>query len=108
MGGGTALRRLVSPAPRGHSECRSLGCPLWFSMVYTVSVVCWAAQECYGPWGVTVVLGVNPGQAAHTCRGRRVALGYTQETREQAIHNSLSYRNCGIRPGERGPRPSGR
>jgi len=81
MGGGTALRRLVSPAPSGHSECRSLGCPLCFRMVSTVSVVCWAAQECYGHWGVTVVLGVNPGQAAHTCRGRRVALGYTQEAR---------------------------
>ena len=69
-------------------------------------------------WGATAIVGVNPGQAAHTCWGRHGVLGYAQEDLGNVAHNILYYRNCGIRHGEHGrvletwfivgPWPSGR
>ncbi len=98
MGVGAPVRGLVSTAPGGTPGCRSLG-GLWH-------------------WGATAIGGVNPGQAAHTCWGRHVVLGYAQDDLGHAVHNILYYRNCGIRHGEHGrvietwlivgPWPSGR
>ncbi len=48
-------------------------------------------------------MGVNRGQAAHTCWGRRVVLRDTQEEFGNAVRNILYYRNGG-----RGHRAQGR
>jgi hypothetical protein len=62
----------------------------------------WGCAGVLWHWGVTAVMGGDPGQAAHTCWGRRGALGYAQEDLEYATYNILYYRNCGIQHEERG------
>jgi len=62
----------------------------------------WCHVGAWWHWGAEAVVGVHPGQAAHTYWGRRVVLGCAQEDLENAGRHILYYRNDGIRHGAQG------